>query len=122
MKQRDLKQLRKLLNEKLEELIAEADRTVNGMDDGKENFPDPTDRASLESNRNFTLRIRDRERKLMGKIQEAIARIDDGTYGTCEECGERIGLDRLRARPVTTLCIDCKSLQEARERRLRGVS
>lgn len=122
MKQRDLKQLRKLLDEKLEELIAEADRTVDGMTDAKENFPDPTDRASLESNRNFTLRIRDRERKLMGKIKEAIARIDDGTYGTCEECGERIGLDRLRARPVTTLCIDCKSLQEARERKLRGVS
>ena len=122
MKQRDLKQLKKLLNEKMEELLGEADRTVDGMTDAKENFPDPTDRATLESNRNFTLRIRDRERKLMGKIKEALARIDDGTYGVCQECGERIGLDRLMARPVTTLCIDCKSLQEARERQLRGAS
>ena len=85
-----------------------------------ENFPDPTDRASLESNRNFTLRIRDRERKLIVKIKEALTRIDDGTYGNCEECGEKIGRERLEARPVTTLCIDCKSLQEAQERKLRG--
>ena len=120
MRQRDLKQLRKLLGEKMQELLAEADRTVDGMTDAKENFPDPTDRALLESNRNFTLRIRDRERKLIGKIKEAIARIDDGTYGICEECGEPIGLERLRARPVTTLCIDCKSLQEAHERHRRG--
>ena len=121
MNQRDLRQLRKLLDEKLVELLAEADRTVDGMTDSKENFPDPTDRASLESNRNFTLRIRDRERKLIVKINEALARIEDGSYGKCEECGENIGLARLKARPVTTLCIDCKSLQEAEERKLRGV-
>jgi len=119
MNQRDLKLFRKLLDEKMAELLAEADRTVDGMNE-KENFPDPTDRASLESNRNFTLRIRDRERKLISKIKEAIDRIDDGTYGKCEECGENIGLERLKARPVTTLCIDCKSLQEAEERKLRG--
>jgi DnaK suppressor protein len=122
MNQRDLKHFRKLLNEKMTELLAEADRTVDGMTDTKENFPDPSDRASLESNRNFLLRIRDRERKLIGKIQEALARIDDGTYGKCEECGENIGIERLRARPVTTLCIDCKSLQEAQERKLHGAS
>jgi DnaK suppressor protein len=98
MNQRDLKLFRNVLDQKLEELLAEADRTVDGMTDTKENFPDPTDRASLESNRNFTLRIRDRERKLIGKIQEALERIDEGT----------------------TLCIDCKSLQEAEERKLRG--
>src|SRR6266404_2540629 len=121
MNQRDLKQFRKLLDEKLAELLAEADRTVDGMTDSKENFPDPTDRASLESNRNFTLRIRDRERKLIVKINEALARIDDGTYGKCEECDENIGLERLKARLVTTLCIDCKLLQEAEERKLRGV-
>jgi DnaK suppressor protein len=119
MNQRDLKLFRKLLDEKMAELLAEADRTVDVMNE-KENFPDPTDRASLESNRNFTLRIRDRERKLIGKIKEAIERIDDGSYGKCEECGEKIGLERLKARPVTTLCIDCKSLQEAEERKLRG--
>jgi DnaK suppressor protein len=120
MNQRDLKLFRKLLGEKMSELLAEADRTVDGMTDAKENFPDPTDRASLESNRNFTLRIRDRERKLIAKIKEALARIDDGSYGKCEDCGENIGIERLKARPVTTLCIDCKSLQEAEERKLRG--
>ena len=123
MNQRDLKQLRKLLDEKMNDLLAEADRTVDVMTDAKaENFPDPTDRASLESNRNFTLRIRDRERKLIGKIKEALARIDDGSYGKCEDCGENISIERLKARPVTTLCIDCKSLQEAQERKLRGVT
>ena len=121
LNQRDLKVFRKLLNDKMGELLVEADRTVDGMNE-KENFPDPTDRASLESNRNFTLRIRDRERKLIGKIKEALDRLDDGTYGNCEECGEKIGLERLKARPVTTLCIDCKSLQEAEERKLRGVT
>ena len=121
MRERELKHFQTLLNEKLEELLKEADRTVDGMTDAKaENFPDPTDRASLESNRNFTLRIRDRERKLIVKIKEALGRIDDGSYGKCEECGENIGRERLEARPVTTLCIDCKSLQEARERQLRG--
>jgi len=97
----------------------EAGRTVHGMHDGKENFPDPADRASLESDRNATLRIRDRERKLIAKIDAALARITDGSYGLCEDCGEPIGLERLRARPVTTLCIDCKTAQEAAERRER---
>ena len=121
MRERELKHFQNLLNEKLDELLKEADRTVDVMTDAKaENFPDPTDRASLESNRNFTLRIRDRERKLIAKIKEALTRIDDGSYGKCEECGEKIGRERLEARPVTTLCIDCKSLQEVRERTLRG--
>jgi DnaK suppressor protein len=121
MRERELKHFQTLLNEKLDELLLEADRTVDGMTDAKaENFPDPTDRAALESNRNFTLRIRDRERKLIAKIKEALARIDDGSYGKCEECGEKIGRERMEARPVTTLCIDCKSLQEAGEKKLRG--
>ena len=122
MNQRQLKHFRKLLDQKMNDLLAEADRTVDGMTDTKENFPDPTDRASLESNRNFVLRIRDRERKLIVKIKEALERIDEGTYGKCEECGEKIGIERLEARPVTTLCIDCKSLQEAQERKLRGAT
>ena len=122
MRERELMHFQTLLNEKLDELLREADRTVDGMTDAKaENFPDPTDRASLESNRNFTLRIRDRERKLIAKIKEALARIDDTSYGKCEECGEKIGPERLEARPVTTLCIDCKSLQEAGEKKLRGL-
>jgi RNA polymerase-binding transcription factor len=122
MRERELKHFQTLLHEKLDELLKEADRTVDGMTDAKaENFPDPTDRASLESNRNFTLRIRDRERKLIVKIKEALTRIDDGSYGKCEECGENIGRERLEARPVTTLCIDCKSMQEVQERKLKGI-
>jgi len=107
---------RKLLNERYEELLDEANKTVSGMTTHKENLPDPSDRASLESDRNFTLRIRDRERKLIGKIREALDRIENGTYGICEECGEEISTERLKARPVTTLCIDCKKRQENEER------
>ena len=100
----------------MDELLKEADRTVVGMTDSKENFPDPTDRAALESDRNFLLRIRDRERKLISKIKEALLRLDEDTYGICESCGEDISFERLEARPVTTLCVDCKKRQEANER------
>ena len=102
----------------MQDLLSEADKTVEGMDQ-EENFPDPTDRASLEADRNSILRIRDRERKLMVKIQEALRRLDRGEFGICEDCGEEIGIDRLKARPVTTLCIDCKSTQEVEERKSR---
>jgi DnaK suppressor protein len=108
---------RKLLNERLEALLTDAARTMTNMTDEEESFPDPTDRASVESDRNFLLRIRDRERKLISKIREALDRIDKGTYGICEECGEEISEQRLMARPVTTLCIDCKTSQEEDERR-----
>jgi DnaK suppressor protein len=120
MRKRELEAFRKLLHERREELIGEASRTVDGMGENREQFPDPSDRATLEGNRNLVLRIRDRERKLLSKIDEALGRIDDGSYGKCEECGADIGLERLRARPVTTLCIDCKSLQEAQERKNRS--
>ncbi|MGH7893062.1 MAG: RNA polymerase-binding protein DksA [Candidatus Binatia bacterium] len=116
MKQRDLTTLKKLLHERRQELMTEAVGTVHGMNE-IEAFPDPTDRGSLEGNRNLTLRIRDRERKLLTKIDEALGRIDDGTYGVCGECGGPIGVERLKARPMTTLCIECKSMQEAEERR-----
>ncbi|MCF8032574.1 MAG: RNA polymerase-binding protein DksA [Desulfarculaceae bacterium] len=116
MNQKKLESFRRLLEEKLDELLKEAERTVAGMTDSKENFPDPTDRAAMESDRNFLLRIRDRERKLISKIREALERIDDGTYGICESCGEDISEKRLKARPVTTLCIDCKKRQEANEK------
>jgi RNA polymerase-binding transcription factor len=119
MRKRDLDGFRKLLQERRHELIADAGRTMDDMGETIEQFPDPTDRASLEGNRNLELRIRDRERKLVSKIDEALARIDDGSYGKCEECGGDIGTGRLKARPVTTLCIDCKSLQEAQERKRR---
>jgi DnaK suppressor protein len=105
-----------ILLKRLEELIDEAEKTVAGMTDTEETFPDPTDRATLESDRNFMLRIRDRERKLIVKIREALERIEDGNFGVCELCGDDIGIDRLKARPVTTLCIDCKRKEEASEK------
>lgn len=120
MNRKDTEFFRKLLTQRINELRLEAGKTVENMDqDG--NFPDPTDRASMESNRNSVLRIRDRERKLILKIQQALQRLEDGEYGICEECGEEIGIERLKARPVTTLCIGCKSNQELEERRAKRV-
>src|SRR5512143_2547183 len=113
---------RELLNERLKAILEEAGKTVKGMTNDGDSFPDPTDRANLETDRNFLLRIRDRERKLIGKIREALARIDDGTFGTCEECGEAISEERLKARPVTTLCIDCKTKAEEEEKQKEKAS
>jgi DnaK suppressor protein len=118
MKKKDIEYFKELLTEQLEELLKEADGTVSGMTDEKPSFPDPTDRATLESDRNFTLRIRDRERKLIKKIREALDRIEDGSYGVCEACGEDITLKRLKARPVTTQCIECKTQEEVKEKAL----
>lgn len=116
MDEEKLEAFRQLLQEKLDGLAKEAERTVAGMTDTKETFPDPTDRAAMESDRNFVLRIRDRERKLISKIRAALERIDEGEYGICESCGEDISEERLTARPVTTRCIDCKKHQEAGEK------
>lgn len=120
MKTEKLQFFRSMLSQKINELLGEADKTVSEMTSGaKENYPDPNDRASLESERNFELRIRDRERKLIFKMQEAIKRIDDGVFGVCDLCGGPISEKRLMARPVTTLCIDCKMKQEKMEK-LKG--
>ena len=116
MNEKQMEYFKEILTGRLQELIGHADATVMDMTDQKDHFPDPTDRASVESDRNFILRLRDRERKLIGKIQEALERIEDGTFGVCEDCGEEIGMKRLEARPVTTLCIDCKTKQEAMEK------
>ena len=118
MEKRKIEYFRNLLEARLQELLTEADSTVLDMTDSKEYFPDPTDRASHESDRNFVLRIRDRERKLILKIKEALGRIEDGTFGVCEECGEEIGEERLLVRPVTTLCINCKTESEKKEKRI----
>ena len=107
---------RNLLTKKMEGLLTDAGKTVVDMSDEEETFPDPTDRASLESDRNFLLRIRDRERKLIAKIREGLERIENGTFGICEVCGEEISEERLEARPVTTLCIDCKTDAEEKEK------
>ena len=117
MNRAELNTFRDLLNERKRDLIVEASRTVDGMEDSRDEISDPSDRAALEDNRTLTLRIRDRERKLITKIEEALGRIDDGSYGVCEECGGAIAVERLRARPVTTLCITCKAEQEETEKR-----
>lgn len=112
-----IEQFKTRLSVMLSELEGEVSTTVEGMREGTTAFPDPNDRATLEAERNLTLRIRDRERKLRLKVEEAMARIADGTFGICEECGEEIGVKRLEARPVTTLCVKCKSSQEDEELR-----
>ena len=119
MKPEKLEFFRYMLKQKINELLGDAEKTVSEMTNGKENYPDPNDRASLESDRNFELRIRDRERRLITKMQEAIKRIDDGTFGNCEVCSGPISEKRLVARPVTTLCINCKTKQEKLEK-LKG--
>ena len=107
---------RQLLNDWKHELMQEVDRTVHHMQDEAANFPDPNDRASQESEFTMELRTRDRERKLIKKIEESIGHLDSGDYGYCEQCGIEIGIRRLEARPTANLCIDCKSLDEIREK------
>ncbi len=109
---------RKILEGLKAELSQEIDRTVHTMQDEATVFADPNDRASQESDMALELRNRDRERKLIKKINETIARIDANEYGYCESCGVEIGLKRLEARPTATLCIDCKTLDEMRERQV----
>jgi DnaK suppressor protein len=107
-----------ILNNWKSELMEEVDRTVHHMQDEAANFPDPNDRATQESEFSLELRTRDRERKLIKKINEALKAIETGEYGYCETCGIEIGIRRLEARPTATLCIDCKTLDEIREKQL----
>jgi DnaK suppressor protein len=101
------------------ELMEEVDRTVLHMQDDAANFPDPNDRATQESEFGLELRTRDRERKLLKKIDSALGRIEDGSYGYCEETGDEIGLRRLEARPVATLCVEAQERRELAERQFR---
>ena len=101
-----------------QELMEEVDRTVNHMQDEAANFPDPADRASQEEEFSLELRTRDRERKLIKKINDTLARIEEDDYSFCDSCGVEIGIRRLEARPTATLCIDCKTLAEIKERQL----
>ncbi len=119
MEQKDLDFFRDHLTSMLEEVLEKSDATIEDMTDTLEVFADPADRATMESDRAFVLRLRDRERRLIKKIQGALKRLEDGTYGICEECGDDISIPRLKARPVTKLCIKCKSKQEEEEN-LRG--
>ncbi|MDH3690708.1 MAG: RNA polymerase-binding protein DksA [Gammaproteobacteria bacterium] len=99
-------------------LLDEVSRTVHSMQDETVSHPDPTDRATQETDMSLELRSRDRERKLIKKINDSIALIDSGDYGYCEKCGVEIGIRRLEARPTATLCVDCKTLDEIREKQL----
>ncbi|HUP95986.1 MAG TPA: RNA polymerase-binding protein DksA [Burkholderiales bacterium] len=118
MNARQLAHFRKMLEEMKRDLSQDIDRTVHTMQDEATIFADPNDRASQESDMSLELRNRDRERKLIKKIDETIGRIDAGEYGYCESCGVEIGLKRLEVRPTATLCIDCKTLDELRERQV----
>jgi DnaK suppressor protein len=118
MNARQLSYFRAMLEEMKRELSQDIDRTVHTMQDEATIFADPNDRASQESDMSLELRNRDRERKLIKKIDETIMRIDQGEYGYCDSCGVEIGLKRLEVRPTATLCIDCKTLDELRERQV----
>jgi len=107
-----------ILNNWKSELMQEVDRTVHHMQDDAANFPDPNDRATQESEFSLELRTRDRERKLIKKIDESLKDIESGDYGFCESCGIDIGVRRLEARPTAVLCIDCKTLDEIREKQM----
>ena len=116
MSKEQLDHFRQILNTWKRDLMVEVDRTVLHMKDEAANFPDPNDRATQESEFSLELRTRDRERKLIRKIEEAIKRIEDGSYGYCVETGEEIGIKRLEARPVATLCIEAQERRERREK------
>jgi len=118
MNTKQLGHFRKILGTLKQELSEDIDRTVHTMQDEATVFADPNDRASQETDIAIELRNRDRERKLIKKIDETLARIDSDDYGFCDKCGVEIGLKRLEARPTATLCIDCKELEEMRERQL----
>ncbi|MCK5542362.1 MAG: RNA polymerase-binding protein DksA [Desulfobacterales bacterium] len=112
MNKKNLEFFKKHLTERLDELLSHADSTVTVMTQSKDRFADPTDRASHEAGRNFELRIRDREHKLIKKIKKALDRIENKTFGICDTCEEAISIERLKARPVTGQCIDCKKKEE----------
>ncbi|MGI9213302.1 MAG: RNA polymerase-binding protein DksA [Methylococcaceae bacterium] len=116
MNEPQVEHFRKILMSWKKELMSEVDRTVTHMQDEAANFPDPNDRATQESEFSLELRTRDRERKLIKKIEESLTSLERGDYGFCETCGIDIGLRRLEARPTATQCIDCKTLDELRER------
>ena len=118
MNEQQVEHFRNILLAWKKELMEEVDRTVHHMQDEAANFPDPNDRATQESEFSMELRARDRERKLIKKIEEAMQNLDDDEYGYCEACGVEIGVKRLEARPTATLCIDCKILDEIKEKQM----
>lgn len=116
----DLAEIKKSLLKERARIISEGDKTLGvGLQQSPDDLPDFADQSSFESDRNFVLRLRDRERKLLNKIDDALHKIEEGNFGICEDCGNEIGIKRLKARPVVTLCIECKTRQEEEEKKLR---
>ncbi|WP_457809446.1 RNA polymerase-binding protein DksA [Kushneria sp. EE4] len=120
MNEHQLAHFRRILLNWKNDLMAEVDRTVRHLQEDANNYADPADRATQEEGFNLELRTRDRERKLLKKINETIEKIDEDDYGFCEACGIEIGIRRLEARPTATLCVDCKTLSELKEKQLGG--
>ena len=120
MNERQLAHIEQILHAWRQDLMEEVDRTVMHMKDEASNFPDPSDRASQEEEFSIELRTRDRERKLLKKIEDSLEHLREDDFGYCEACGIEIGLRRLEARPTATLCIDCKTLAEIKERQNQG--
>jgi DnaK suppressor protein len=120
MNEKQREHFREILNAWKSELMHEVDRTVDHMKDDAANFPDPADRASQEEEFSLELRTRDRERKLIKKIDDSLSMLKKEEYGYCETCGVEIGIRRLEARPTATQCIDCKSLDEIKEKQTKG--
>lgn len=120
MNEQQLAHFRRILLGWKADLMAEVDRTVRHLQEDANNYADPADRATQEEGFNLELRTRDRERKLLKKINETIEKIDEDDYGFCEACGIEIGIRRLEARPTATLCVDCKTLSELKEKQLGG--
>jgi len=118
MNEKQEQHFREILQAWKASLMQEVDRTVHHMQDEAANFPDPNDRATQESEFSLELRTRDRERKLIKKIDQTLAKLDEHEYGYCESCGVEIGIRRLEARPTDTQCIDCKTLDEIREKQM----
>ena len=122
LSEEECKHLSALLNKQLESLWSHSREAVNSLTEVRETDPDPLDLAVTESNRNFTLRLADRERRLVGKIRRALERMNEGEYGVCEGCGGSISYSRLLARPVASMCIDCKTEAEHFERPGRRIN
>ena len=120
MNSRQLDHFKLILNAWRNELMEEVDRTVSHMKDEAANFPDPADRATQEEEFSLELRTRDRERKLIKKIDKTLTRVEEDDYGYCDQCGVEIGIRRLEARPTADLCIDCKTLDEIKEKQITG--
>jgi DnaK suppressor protein len=120
MNEKQLEHFKQILHAWRRELMEEVDRTVTHMKDEAANFPDPADRATQEEEFSFELRTRDRERKLIKKIDKTLVRVEEDDYGFCDQCGVEIGIRRLEARPTADLCVDCKTLDEIKEKQITG--